>query len=484
MVMRSIRRLFLVAVAAIMLVLPNVATANQGSYDTIRVQLDDGTDVLYRVWTTWPQLLLTTPDGGAWAFFTAQAGTINAPYKLYVTRFDPTSAKWTDAQAIPGGDLQFGVAGAVDSNGTAHVVFTDRASDQADQFGKLVYMHSNPDGTWTTPVAVNENANAGHQLAPSLVVDAQNGLHLVWQDQRTMTPELRAASPSNAAILACDLTADGVCSADPAVLSTPSSETEIANRPKIATDGQRIVVIWSVYAGTSDEQLASATQIAWNARPLGDPNAACAGQQTLAAADGTAIGGRLADLASDPTGNVVAVFGRRGDFTSLYMAKLGAGQTAWSDPVLLAAGARGAFPSVAVGKDGAIYAAYNASAGQTVTVVGLTIPAGTNAPTRETELSVAEFGQKGQPVLSVDNQGRVWVLYLFQPMYSGDLEAGQVPNEVRALRGAVFSTDPAPQEQLVPPPAATPAASTPVPNDGTGVGGSGTAPATEGTPSS
>ncbi len=281
MVMRSIRRLMLVFVAAVMLVMPGVAIANQGSYDTLRVQLDDGTEVLYRVWTTWPQLLLTTPDGGAFGFFTAQAGTIDAPYKLYVARFDPTAAKWSDATAVPGGQIQFGVTGAVDSNGVAHVVFTDRAADSADSFGKLVYMHSNPDGTWTTPVNVNDNADAGHQLAPSMVVDAQNVLHLVWQDQRTVTPELRAASPSNAAILSCDLTADGVCSADPAVISTPSTPTEIANRPRIATDGQRVVATWSVYAGTTDEQLASASQIAWNSKPLGDPNAAWTGQQVL-----------------------------------------------------------------------------------------------------------------------------------------------------------------------------------------------------------
>jgi hypothetical protein len=138
---------------------------------------------------------------------------------------------------------------------------------------------------------------------------------------------------------------------------------------------------------------------------------------------------------------------------------------------------------VAVGKDGTVYVAYNVSGATTVTVAGLTIPAGTNAPTKEVELSVAEFGQKGQPVLSVDNQGRVWVMYLFAPLYSGDLESGQVPNEVRTLRGAAFSTEPAPQDQLVPPPPATPEASTPVASDGTGVGGT-EAPAVEGTPSS
>jgi hypothetical protein len=476
MVIRSVRRLALLLVVALTLVAPLRASADQGSFDVIRVQSDDGSTVLYRVWLTWPQILLTTPDGGAWGFFSAQAGKVDAPNKLYVSHYDPIQAKWSDATAVPGGAVQFGVAGAVDANGVAHVVFTDRVADEADQFGKLMYMHSNPDNTWTTPVAVNDNPDAGHQLAPSLAVDPSAGVHVIWQDQRNVTAEQRAASPANAGIIGCDLTADGICAADPVAISVPASANEIGNRPKLATDGQRLIATWSVYASVADEDLASASQIAWSSRPLGDPNAAWSAPQTLAAQQNDAIGGRLVDVASDPTGGVVAVFGRRTDLTSLYYTRLAAGQDAWSEPALLVAGNRGSFPSVAVGADGTAYVAYNVGDGQTVTVGGLTVAPGTNAPTQETEIAVAEFGRRGQPVVSVDNQGRVWAMYIFEPLYSGELEANQVPNEIHVLRGATFSTNPAPAEQLNPPPAASPVAGTPVPaaGDGTGADASGT----------
>ena len=471
MVIRSVRRLALFAALAMILMAPLRASADQGSYDVIRVKSDNGSTVLYRVWLTWPQILLTTPDGGAWGFFSAQAGTIDAPNKLYVSHYDPVQAKWSDAVAVPGGAVQFGVAGAVDANGVAHVVFSDRTEDSAESLSKLMYMHSNPDNTWTTPVAVNDNPDAGHQLAPAITIDPSGGIHVIWQDQRNVTAEQRAASPANAGIIGCDITADGVCAADPVAISVPSTADEIGNRPKLATDGQRLIATWSVYAGVSDEALASATQIAWSSRPLGDPNAAWSAPQPLAAQQSDAIGGRLVDVASDPTGGVVAIYGRRTDLTSLYYTRLTAGQDAWSEPSLLVAGNRGSFPSLAVGADGTAYVAYNVGEGQSVTVGGLTIPAGTNAPTQETEIAVAEFGRRGQPVTSVDNQGRVWVMYIFEPLYSGELEANQVPNEIHVLRGATFSTNPAPQEQLNPPPAASPVAGTPVPAAGDGTGG-------------
>jgi hypothetical protein len=458
-----------------MLVAPATgASANQGSYDVVRVQAEDGTSVLYRVWLTWPQLLLTTPDGGGWGFFSAQAGTVDSPFKLFVSRFDPTTAKWSGASPVPGGAIQFGVAGSVDANGIVHVVFTDRAADDPAQFGRVMYMRTTPEGGWTTPVMVNDNAEAGHQLAPAIVADAQGVAHVVWQDQRMSTPEARAASPANAGVIGCDLTAEGACSAEPVAISVASSATEIGNRPKLSSDGQRLIATWSNYASSSDADLASATQIVWSSRPLGDPAAAWSAPQTLVDRGDSSIGGRLFDVTSDPTGGVVAVFGRRTDYTSLYMTRIAAGQEAWSEPMLLSAGNKGSFPSVAVGGDGTVYVAYNLGAGDAITVAGLMIAPGATGPSREVELAPAEFGRRGQPIISVDNQGRVWTLYVWEPMYIGELEAAQVPNEVHILRGSTFSSDPAPQEQLVPPaPAASasPAAQpqeTPAPTDGTG----------------
>ena len=442
-----------------MLGLPGLATANQGSYDVIRVQNLDGVQSLYRVWLTWPQMMLTTPDGGAWVFFTGQAGTIDAPYKLFVSRFDPINARWTIAQPVPGGDLQFGVAGAVDANGRAHVIFTDRSADDPAVFGQLLYTRDNGDGTWTTPVAISPNEKAGHQLAGSIVVDANGVVHIVWQDQRYASDEQRAASPANADILACEVTGDGVCAYEPFRLSVPAAEGEIGNRPQIATDGERVVAVWSTYAGTSNELLQSATQISWAARPL-EQGSGWTAPQAMAFPEGAAIGGRLVDIASDPTGGVSLAFGRRTDYTQLYLTRLAAGTDLWAAPILLGDGVRGAFPSIVVGADGTTYVAYNRGNAQSVTVAGQKIPAGATTASRETEISTAEFGRKGQPVIDIDNSGRVWVMYVFEPLLTGELPAEQIPNEIRVERGVSFFDEVAPDAQLLPPPpAASPEAS-------------------------
>jgi len=460
-VKQAIKRLALIVAAMAMLGLPGMAKANQGSYDVIRIQDGNGVQSLYRVWLTWPQMLLTTPDGGAWAFFTGQAGTIDAPYKLFVSRFDPIKARWTLASPVPGGDLQFGVAGAVDAAGHAHVVFTDRASDQDGVFGQVFYTHTLDDGNWTNPVAISANDKAGHQLAASIAVDANNVVHVVWQDQRYASDEQRAASPANADVLACELTADGLCAYEPFRLSVPAADGEIGNRPQIATDGQRVIAIWSTYSGTTDEQLTSATQISWAARPL-EAGSGWTAPQAAVLPEGTAIGGRLVDVASDPTGGVVLVYGRRTEYTQTYLTRLAGGTDAWSAPILLGDGIRGAFPSVAVGRDGTAYVVYNRGSAQAVTVAGQQIAPGATTAPRETEISTAEFGRKGQPIVDVTNSGEVWVMYVFEPVLTGELAANQVPNEIRIERGVGFFTDPAPESQLVTPTPATPVAASPV----------------------
>jgi len=349
----------------------------------------------------------------------------------------------------------------VDAAGHAHVVFTDRASDQDGVFGQVFYTHTLDDGNWTNPVAISANDKAGHQLAASIAVDANNVVHVVWQDQRYASDEQRAASPANADVLACELTADGLCAYEPFRLSVPAADGEIGNRPQIATDGQRVIAIWSTYSGTTDEQLTSATQISWAARPL-EAGSGWTAPQAAVLPEGTAIGGRLVDVASDPTGGVVLVYGRRTEYTQTYLTRLAGGTDAWSAPILLGDGIRGAFPSVAVGRDGTAYVVYNRGSAQAVTVAGQQIAPGATTASRETEISTAEFGRKGQPIVDVTNSGEVWVMYVFEPVLTGELAANQVPNEIRIERGVGFFTDPAPESQLVTPTPATPVAASPV----------------------
>src|SRR5262245_42414974 len=111
-----------VLVAAIALLAPTGwADARQTpeaapGWDTIRVA-SDGVGLSYQVWWEWSPLIVPTPDGGAWAFFSAVAAppssvtpTAVGTQRLYAARFDPDRNVWLPATAFPGGEIQFGPA--------------------------------------------------------------------------------------------------------------------------------------------------------------------------------------------------------------------------------------------------------------------------------------------------------------------------------------------------------------------------------------
>ncbi len=57
---------------------------------------DNGIGRAYRVWEEWVPEVVTTPDGGAWVFFTAQIRTSegNTDRRLFASRFDPELKVW------------------------------------------------------------------------------------------------------------------------------------------------------------------------------------------------------------------------------------------------------------------------------------------------------------------------------------------------------------------------------------------------------
>jgi hypothetical protein len=125
---------------------PGVALP-QPSFDGLRLQ-QNGVILPYGVWFQWPPLLLTTPDGGGWAFFTAQARKDEGvdALRLYAAHFDPERGVWLPATVMPGGAVQFGPAAAVGADGTVHLLFSDRASDAPDAFSTLVYTRTTAEG--------------------------------------------------------------------------------------------------------------------------------------------------------------------------------------------------------------------------------------------------------------------------------------------------------------------------------------------------
>jgi hypothetical protein len=428
--------------------------ANQPSYDTLRVAVaGQPTALPYQVWVAWSPYILPLPDGSAWAFFSAETvnpdGTIGTK-KLFASRFDPAAGTWRPATAFNGGQIQFGASAAVDSQGTVHVVYTDRADDQPTTYGKLAYVRSTPEGGWTDATFISDDPNAGHQLSPELILDKNGGLHVVWQDQRSVDQAAREAAASNADIFSADLGADGAWTAAKQISVRPDATTN-ASRPQLGTDGDRLVVVWSTYS--ADSGLDTAARLEWSTRPI-DGSAEWAAPQTLLERGDAQIGGRLLDLASDRTnGGVSLVYGSRtGSGNALYGQRLQPAAAAWDAAVLLTRGDRGSFPSATIATDGSLLVTYNVGSGASVQVGAVTYINGQPRGSVETVLTAGEDGAQGRPHAVLDANNRLWLIYMHEP-------SGAAANEVRVLRGGTVSTELAPETPpATPDPAASPAA--------------------------
>jgi hypothetical protein len=284
---------------------------------------------------------------------------------------------------------------------------------------------------------VAPDENAGHQLSPQIAIDGSGGLHAIWQEQRSRPPEQRdlnnAASSSNADIFAGDLV-DGAWQAPVPVHPPLATPTEVASRPYLVADGDRLVAIWSVYPGTTAEDLRSASRVEWGTRPLGDAANWSAPAVLLEKGENDSIGGRLLDLANDPRGGAVVLLGRDTDQRVLAYRRLAPGQTDWSAEVPVSASAVGAYPSIAVAADGTMYAVFENGSGPNVDVGAVALAPDATTPGPNTVISPAEIGAQGRPNVAVDQSGRIWVIYFHQP-------EGSQAIEVRVLRGARVSSE-------------------------------------------
>lgn len=411
------------------------AQAVPGSYDTLRIE-NGGTAVPYRAWVEWAPLIVPLPDGGAWAFFSAQEKQADGTFgtkRLYGARFDSALGVWTPATRMPGGAIQFGPAAAVDAEGVVHLVYTDRAEDADDSFGTLVYTTSDGNGGWVDPVAVAESPDAGHQLSPSLVIDGSNGLHVVWQDQRAVDPAKRGTNAAFADIFGSDLV--GGAWSEPVQISQRATPETNASRPQLATDGDRLIVTWSNYDESTG--LDSATLVEWSTRPL-DNAAAWAPGAPLIEKGESQIGGRLVDIASNPQGGAVLVYGRRtNDQNELVLRRLDRGAEQWGENIALGQGDRGGFPSLTVAGDGTTYVAYNMQISDSVHVGAVAVAADATAAGAEVVLSQGEEFDQGRPVVATDAANRLWAVYFHSPVRQG------AATDVRILRGAPVPVEPA-----------------------------------------
>jgi hypothetical protein len=272
-------------------------------------------------------------------------------------------------------------------------------------------------------------------MLASLAVDADDGLHVVWRDQRFVTPEARAALPTNADILASDFV-EGEWTA-PVQLNVREAPEVNPAWPHLVADGDRLVVIWSIYRGTTAEEMKSAVRVEWSARPLADPSGWSA-PQLLFEREGGDAGGRLIDLAPDPRGGAVVIYGLYNRSNNeLMMQRLDPGVDVWSAPALVSSGDYGYLPAVTIAPDGTIFAVFNNGRNRDVDIGGLIAdPAGGSAGA--VTLTPAEDAVSARASIALGANGIPWVIYLHQPVGSNNV------TEIRSVRAAAFAPAPTP----------------------------------------
>lgn len=412
---------------------PPPPEVSQPAYDVLRVD-DDGIGRAYRVWEEWVPKVVTTPDGGAWVFFTAQVRTPdgNADRRLYASRFDPELRVWLPARAMGPTATQFGATAATDSQGVVHLIYSNRANDNPGTWSQLVYQRF-VNGSWTDPVPVAPHPDAGHQMLASLAIDAQDTVHVVWRDQRFVSPEARAALVTNADLLSSDLI-DGEWT-EPTMINKREAPDINPGWPHLVADGDRLVVVWSIYRGTTAEEMRSAARVEWSSRPL-DASNGWSTPQTLYVREGGDAGGRLIDLAADPRGGAVVVYGlfNRGN-NDLMLQRLDPGKDVWTAPVLIASGDFGYLPAVTIASDGTLFTVFNNGRNRDVDIGGLIANPSGQSPGAVT-LTPAEGGITARASIALDANGTPWVVYMHQPEGSTNV------TEIQSVRAARFTPPP------------------------------------------
>ena len=244
----------------------------QPAYDVLRID-DGGVARAYRVWEEWVPQIVTTPDGGAWVFFTAQARLPDGfgLRQLYASRFDPEQrwsgclrARW---EAPPPNSARqrpsIARARSISSILTARPTRPNHGASSST--GDLSMAPGRIRRPWRPTPMPDTRCSLRWPSTRS------DGLHVVWRDQRFVTPEARAALPTNADLLTSDLVEGEWTS--PVQLNIREAPEVNPAWPHLVADGDRLVVIWSIYRGTTAEEMKSAVRVEWSARPLSDPSA-------------------------------------------------------------------------------------------------------------------------------------------------------------------------------------------------------------------
>jgi len=135
---------------------------------------------------------------------------------------------------------------AIDSNNKLHVVWQGYNSVQTAKY-QIEYSNSTNGGTtWSTKYNISRNIATYNQLAPSIAINSTNGLYVVWHGMHSGSTTYNMVRFSKS-------TNSGLTWSTPTNLTTPSS-TNTNTYPSISIDsGNKIHVLWfgSYNIGTS-----------------------------------------------------------------------------------------------------------------------------------------------------------------------------------------------------------------------------------------
>ena len=272
---------------------------------------------------------------------------------------------------------QFGATAAVDSQGVVHLVYSDRQADSDSLEPTRLsavrrWLLDGPGCQWRPTRTPGTRCSP---RSPSMTPMASTSSGEISDSSRLKpAPRCRPTPISSSSDLV-----EGEWT-EPTQINIREAPEVNPAWPHLAVDGDRLVVVWSIYRGTTAEEMKSAVRVEWSTRPL-DASSAWSAPQTLYVREGGDAGGRLIDLAADPRGGAVVVYGLYNRSNNdLFMQRLEPEQAHGPAPVLIASGDYGYLPDITIGDDGTIYAVFNNGRNRDVDIGGLIADPSGRAP--------------------------------------------------------------------------------------------------------
>jgi len=119
--------------------------------------------------------LARTSDGTLWCVYHRSDGTYNQIYASYSTDGGET---WTEEQVTNATDHQYYPSVAIDSQNTIHVVWHGLGWGTNSTYGNIQYRKRTSSGWQPIEAVTDKNAD---QYVPSIAIDSNDNIHVVWR---------------------------------------------------------------------------------------------------------------------------------------------------------------------------------------------------------------------------------------------------------------------------------------------------------------